>query len=40
MKKRLETAKTEIAMSDRFDYIVVNDEVDVCADKIKEIIFA
>jgi guanylate kinase len=35
---RLDTAKVEITFADRFDYVVINDEVDVCAEKIIEII--
>ncbi|MDR0986998.1 MAG: guanylate kinase [Ruminococcus sp.] len=38
IKTRLETAKTEIALADSFDYTVVNDEVETCAERIKKII--
>ncbi|MDR0903441.1 MAG: guanylate kinase [Ruminococcus sp.] len=38
IKTRLETAKTEIALADSFDYIVENDRVDVCVEKLVEII--
>jgi guanylate kinase len=35
---RLDVAKVETALADRFDYVVVNDEVELCAKKIEEII--
>lgn len=38
--KRLETAKKEISYIDKYDYVVVNDYVEIAAEKIKSIISA
>ncbi|MBR5219155.1 MAG: guanylate kinase [Clostridia bacterium] len=40
IEKRLETAKWELSMADRYNYIVVNDEVDKAADRLEAIIDA
>jgi guanylate kinase len=34
---RLETALVELASADDFDFTVINDEVDKCADKVLEL---
>jgi guanylate kinase len=38
IKKRLLTAKTEMAVSHTFDYIVINEDVNACADEICKIL--
>ncbi len=38
MKLRLERASWEMAQSERYDYIVINDRVEACADEILKII--
>jgi guanylate kinase len=38
IQKRLEIAKTEMALSEKYDYIVVNDDVDAAAGRIIKII--
>lgn len=38
--KRLEKAKSEYLMADKYDYIVVNDDIDKAADEIRSIILA
>jgi guanylate kinase len=38
IKKRLDTAETELSMADRFDYRVINDSLDECVNQIKDII--
>ena len=37
-KKRFETAKEELARAPEYDYIVVNDEISKCVEKIRNII--
>lgn len=37
-KKRFETAKQELARAPEYDYIVVNDEISKCVEKIRNII--
>lgn len=38
VRKRLETAREELEQQDRFDYVVVNDEIDRAVDEIKDIL--
>jgi guanylate kinase len=38
MKLRLERALWEMEQSKKYDHIVINDQVDTCADHIKQII--
>ncbi|MGI6180464.1 MAG: guanylate kinase [Agathobaculum sp.] len=38
VQKRLETARREMQYADRFDYVVVNDEVDRAVDEIRGIL--
>lgn len=38
LKKRFETAKEELARAPEYDYIVVNDEISKCVEKIRNII--
>jgi guanylate kinase len=40
MRRRLATAREEIAAVDEYDYVVVNDELDACVDRLKAIVFA
>ena len=36
--KRLETAKEELKQQDRFDYVIVNDELDRAVEELKDIL--
>ena len=36
--KRLNTARREIEYKDRYDYVVINDDIDKCISEIKDII--
>jgi guanylate kinase len=38
--RRLETARHEVEAVGEYDYVVVNDEVDACADRVRAIILA
>ena len=38
LEKRLEIAKKEISYKDKYDYVVVNDDLDRCINEIKNII--
>ena len=40
MQKRLETAKEELKSQDKFDYVVVNDEIDRAVHEIQGIFAA
>ncbi|WP_246009287.1 guanylate kinase [Brevibacillus fluminis] len=40
IKSRMEMARTEIELMDKYDYVVVNDYIDTACDKIKAIIAA
>ena len=40
MRRRLATARQEIAAVDEYDYVVVNDELDACVDRLKAIVLA
>ena len=36
--KRLETAKEELKQQDRFDYVIVNDELDRAVEELRDIL--
>ena len=38
IRKRLKIAKKEISYKDKYDYVVVNDDLDICINEIKNII--
>ena len=38
--KRLEKARSEYLMADKYDYIVINDDIDKAADEIRAIIMS
>jgi guanylate kinase len=40
IRRRLATAREEIAAVDEYDYVVVNDELDACVDRLRAIVFA
>jgi guanylate kinase len=40
MRRRLSTARDEIAAVDEYDYVVVNDSLEACVDRLKAIVFA
>lgn len=40
IEKRLETAKKELSYIDKYDYVVINDYIEIAAEKIKSIISA
>jgi guanylate kinase len=40
IRRRLATAREEIAAVDEYDYVVVNDELDACVDRLKAIVLA
>ena len=40
MRRRLATARQEIAAVEEYDYVVVNDELDACVDRIRAIVLA
>jgi guanylate kinase len=40
MRRRLATARQEIAAVEEYDYVVVNDELDACVDRLKAIVLA
>jgi guanylate kinase len=40
IRRRLATARQEIAAVDEYDYVVVNDELDACVDRLKAIVLA
>ena len=40
LRRRLDAARTEVARTDEYDYVVVNDNVDGCVDRIRGIILA
>jgi guanylate kinase len=40
MRRRLETAREEVAAYAEYDYVVLNDEVDLCADRLRSIVIA
>ena len=40
IRRRLATARVEIAAVDEYDYVVVNDELDACVDRLRAIVLA
>ena len=40
MQRRLKTAREEVAAFVEYDYVVVNDELDACVDRLKAIVIA
>lgn len=40
LERRLHTARREVEMVDEYDYVVVNDEVDACVDRLRHIVLA
>ena len=40
MQRRLETARAEVAAFDEYDYVIVNDELDACVDRLRAIVLA
>ena len=40
LDRRLETARREVEMSGDYDYVVVNDNVDACVERLRQIILA
>jgi guanylate kinase len=40
IRRRLATARSEIAAVDEYDYVVVNDALEACVDRLKAIVFA
>ena len=40
MQRRLQTARDEVAAFVEYDYVVVNDEIEACVDRIRAIVLA
>jgi len=40
IRRRLDTARREVTAVPEYDYVVVNDEVDVCVDRVRAIVLA
>jgi guanylate kinase len=40
MQRRLQTAREEVAAFDEYDYVVVNDELEACVDRVRAIVLA
>ena len=40
LERRLHTARREVGMVDEYDYVVVNDEVDACVDRLRHVVLA
>jgi guanylate kinase len=40
IRRRLEVAREEVNAVDEYDYVVVNDEIDACVDRIRAIVLA
>jgi guanylate kinase len=40
MQRRLATARAEVAAFVEYDYVVVNDELDTCVDRLRAIVIA
>jgi len=40
IQRRLQTARAEVAAYVEYDYVVVNDELDACVDRLRAIVFA
>ena len=40
MRRRLEVAREEVSAFDQYDYVVINDELDSCVERIRSIVLA
>jgi guanylate kinase len=40
MRRRLDVAREEVNAVDEYDYVVVNDEIDACVERIRAIVLA
>ena len=40
MQRRLQTARDEVAAFTEYDYVVINDELDSCVDRMRAIVLA
>ena len=40
MQRRLKTARAEVAAFTEYDYVIVNDELEACVDRLRAIVFA
>ena len=40
MQRRLQTARDEVAAFAEYDYVVVNDQLDACVDRVRAIVLA
>jgi guanylate kinase len=40
MQRRLQTARDEVAAFTEYDYVVVNDELDACVERMRAIVLA
>jgi len=40
MQRRLETARAEVAAYSEYDYVIVNDELEACVDRLRAIVMA
>lgn len=40
LERRLRAARREVGMVDEYDYVVVNDEVDACVDRLRHVVLA
>ena len=40
MQRRLETARAEVAAFAEYDYVIVNDELEACVDRLRSIVLA
>jgi guanylate kinase len=40
IRRRLRTAREEVAAVDEYEYVIVNDELDACVDRLRAIVFA
>ena len=40
MQRRLETARAEVAAFTEYDYVIVNDELEACVDRLRAIVLA
>ena len=40
MQRRLQTARDEVAAFSEYDYVIVNDELEACVDRLRVIVIA
>ena len=40
MQRRLQTARDEVAAFVEYEYVIVNDELDACVDRLRSIVLA